>query len=236
MSVVSFDSGRKPMCMHGDEERFHDGAQLGKKDEQNESDAKIRWALSSHLVKQVIWQTTDDGTASPQTRTALLRNETFQSLAQALCFKGLFSNAYTRYHCRRATCDGCLSNAVGYHFPHQALSSAGLCLGGYTVVGAAVKSHTLYTQSSSQFCHSLLVSCAHDHDEAGGWVLTGLGPGGLGPPACLATMIWSTDRTVLAASVASLIAQLLVTIRSRMPASWASKIPVSSSFCCVTGQ
>lgn len=63
-------------------------------------------------------------------------------------------------------------------------------------------------------------------------MLTGLGPGGLGPPACLATMIWSTDRTVLAASVASLIAQLLVTMRSRMPASWASKIPVSSSFCC----
>lgn len=77
-------------------------------------------------------------------------------------------------------------------------SPPGLCLGGYTVVGAAAESHILYTQSSSQF---------------------GLGPGGLGPPACLATMIWSTARTVLAASVASLIAQLLVTMRSRMPAS-----------------
>lgn len=30
-------------------------------------------------------------------------------------------------------------------FPHQALSPAGLCLGEYTVVGAAVKSHTLHT-------------------------------------------------------------------------------------------
>lgn len=29
-------------------------------------------------------------------------------------------------------------------FPPQALSSAGLCLGGYTVIGAAVKSQALY--------------------------------------------------------------------------------------------
>lgn len=58
----------------------------------------------------------------------------------------------------------------------------------------------------------------------------GLGPGGLGPPACLATMIWSTDRTVRAASVASLMAHCLVTSRSRIPSFLASRMPVSSSF------
>lgn len=62
-------------------------------------------------------------------------------------------------------------------------------------------------------------------------VHTGLGPGGLGPPACLATMIWSTARTVLDASVANLIAHALVAMRSRMPFSWASRVPVLSSFC-----
>jgi hypothetical protein len=61
-------------------------------------------------------------------------------------------------------------------------------------------------------------------------MLTGFGPGGFGPPACLATIIWSTDRTVLAASVASLIAQLLEIMRSRIPSSFASRVPVPSSF------
>ena len=60
---------------------------------------------------------------------------------------------------------------------------------------------------------------------------TGFGPGGLGPPACRATMIWSTERTVRAASVASLMAQFLVMSRSRMPSSLASSVPVLSSFC-----
>lgn len=59
----------------------------------------------------------------------------------------------------------------------------------------------------------------------GGHQLTGLGPGGLGPPACRATMIWSTDRTVRAASVASLMAQSLEASRSRMPSSVASRMP-----------
>ena len=60
--------------------------------------------------------------------------------------------------------------------------------------------------------------------------LTGFGPGGFGPPACRATMIWSTERTVRAASVASLMAQLLEIMRSRMPSFSASRVPVSSSF------
>lgn len=60
--------------------------------------------------------------------------------------------------------------------------------------------------------------------------LTGFGPGGFGPPACRATMIWSTESTVRAASVASLIAQLLETMRSRIPSSFASRVPVLSSF------
>ena len=45
------------------------------------------------------------------------------------------------------------------------------------------------------------------------------------------TMIWSTDSTVRAASVASLMAQCLATSRSRMPASLASTIPVPFSSC-----
>lgn len=70
-------------------------------------------------------------------------------------------------------------------------------------------------------------------EEEGRWgdLLTGLGPGGLGPPACLATMIWSTASTVLAASVANLMAQALVAMRSKIPASCASKVPVLFSFC-----
>jgi hypothetical protein len=60
--------------------------------------------------------------------------------------------------------------------------------------------------------------------------LTGLGPGGFGPPACRATIIWSTDRIVRAASVASLIAHCLLTSKSRIPSSSASRMPVLSWF------
>ena len=60
--------------------------------------------------------------------------------------------------------------------------------------------------------------------------LTGLGPGGLGPPACLATIIWSTERTVRAASVASLMAHCFVTSRSRMFSFSASSVPEPSLF------
>jgi hypothetical protein len=68
-------------------------------------------------------------------------------------------------------------------------------------------------------------------DDLEGGKLTGLGPGGLGPPACFATMIWSTVRTVRAASVAILMAQCLEMRRSRMPSLAESSVPVSLEFC-----
>lgn len=74
---------------------------------------------------------------------------------------------------------------------------------------------------------SVIVSGGYQGKAAG---LTGLGPGGFGPPACRATMIWSTASTVRAASVASLMAQLLEIMRSRIPSSLASRVPLPSSF------
>lgn len=71
----------------------------------------------------------------------------FQSLAHASYFECLFSMRTPGIIADAQHATDASVTRLDIIFPHQALSPAGLCLGGYTVVGAAVKSHIRSTLS-----------------------------------------------------------------------------------------